>query len=97
MLFFRGKTNETKSRIQTRAGSKRKLEKVCLRHTPASESWSEETGEGKADGYDPQKERQEAGLERFLLPRPCRLVVERVCILASQLGVGKALPGDLRH
>jgi hypothetical protein len=37
------------------------------------------------------------GLERLLLPRPCRRMIERVCILARQFGVGRVLAGDLRH
>ena len=53
--------------------------------------------EAAAEGYRPQKVRQETRLEGFLLPRPCRRMVERVCILARELGVGKALASDLRH
>ena len=30
-------------------------------------------------------------------PRPCRFVVERVCVLAGEFAVGEALATDLRH
>ena len=51
--------------------------------------------ERQPESYRPQKIRQETGLERFLLPRPCRRMVERVCSFARQLGIGQTLPSDL--
>ena len=90
----KGSTKASFEFPQRRPGSKRKLRAAgealfrCRRRRQSK---------GSPRSYRPQNIRQEQGLERFLLPRPCRLVVERVSSLASQLGIRETLSGNLGH
>src|SRR5271157_28159 len=86
------------SRIHRRPKSKRKLRAVGESSVSSAENGHETRGKGPAEeGYSAQIVRQEQRLEWFLLPRPCRLVVERVNSLASQLGLRKTPSSDLGH
>ena len=73
------------------------FERLAKAVFPAKPKHKEQEKAAAQESYLPQNVRQGQGLERFLLPRPCRRMVERVCSLAGQLGIGEALSGDLRH
>jgi hypothetical protein len=94
--LFWGLIREDETRISRRpqgVGEFREVGEGCFSGTEGC--GPEETAQTKA--YTPQNDRQRQGLERFLLPRPCLRVVERVCILAGELGIREALACYLGH
>ena len=64
----------------------------------AQDSNSKEKAGSQACYFTQTEEvRQGRGLEGFLLPRPCRRMVERVSSFACQPAIGQTLSADLGH